>query len=437
MKAPPTSLNYKDAYNYGKNCRERVSRVGQGEWKPRADRPDPCELIRAATAGRVPELLPIKRQRMSASPFGFFRGATSVMAADLAKLPHTGMLTQICGDAHVRNLGAYAAPDGRLIFDINDFDETIRGPWEWDIKRLATSLVLAGREAHDSGVRCKQAVSLFVRTYREFMLRFSEMTVLELARYQVHRQLQGSPVAGVLRKAEKSTPQQNLEKLAVKTARRGWRFRDAKPLLFHLPAKVVGQVLASLASYRQTLSAERQHFLDCYRPMDVAFKVVGTGSVGVRDHVILAFGRGDDDPLFLQIKEEPPSCYSPYLKSRNKVHQGQRVVEGQRLMQAQSDIFLGWTTIAGRDYLVRQLSDHKATIEIEDLRRNGLLQYAEVCGEVLAKAHARSGDACVLAGYLGSSEKFDLAITAFAVAYANQTTEDYEHFLACVKKGRL
>jgi uncharacterized protein (DUF2252 family) len=430
-------MSFKDAYNYGKNCRERASRIAQGEWKPRTGRPNPCELIRNASTGRLPALLPIKLERMSESAFGFFRGATSVMASDLAGLPRSGIMTQICGDAHVRNLGAYSAPDGRLIFDINDFDETIYGPWEWDVKRLATSLVLAGREAHDSTLRCKQAVGLFVRTYREFMHRFSEMSVLDLARYQVHRLLQGSPVAGVLRKAEKSTPHQNLEKFAVKHRRGGWRFQEAKPLLFHVPAKMVEQVLASLASYRQTLSADRRHFLDRYHPVDVAFKVVGTGSVGVRDHVILAIGRNDDDPLFLQVKEEPPSCYSPYLKNRAAVHQGQRVVEGQRLLQAQSDVFLGWTSIAGRDYLVRQLSDHKATIEIDDLRRNGLLQYAEVCGEVLAKGHARAGDACMISGYMGASEKFDAAITAFAVAYANQTAADHQKFVSLVKQGRF
>jgi len=437
MTARPTPLSYKDAYNYGKKCRDRASRAAQGEWKPRPERRDPCELIKAASADRIPSLLPIKWQHMSDCPFGFLRGATPIMAADLAGLPYSGILTQICGDAHVRNLGAYAAPDGRMVFDINDFDETIHGPWEWDVKRLATSLVLAGREAHDTAARCKQAAAAFVRIYREFMLRFSEMTWLELARYQVHRQLQGSPVLAVLRKAEKSTPHQNLEKLAFKDPKRGWRFRDAKPLLFH-PSKAVGdQVLAALASYRKTLSAERQHFLDWYQPVDVAFKVVGTGSVGVRDHVILAFGRGADDPLFLQVKEEPPSCYAPHTKNKAKLNQGQRVVQGQRLMQAQSDAFLGWTSFDGRDYLVRQLSDHKATIEIEDLRRNGLLQYAEVCGEVLAKGHARSGDACMLSGYMGSSDKFDVAITAFAVAYADQTTTDYEHFLACLKQGRV
>jgi len=359
------------------------------------------------------------------------------MAADLASQPRCGLTVQICGDAHVRNLGSFAAPDGRLIFDINDFDETVRGPFEWDVKRLATSLVLAGREAGDSDKHCKQAVRLFVRAYREAMFGFSRMTVLDLARYRVHRHPHFAPLQSVLRKAARATPLHNLERLTVATGG-ARRFKQQPPLLTRVDKRIAARVLAALKSYRQTLAPERQHFFDQYHPVDVAFKVVGTGSVGTRDYVVLLLVNGGRDALFLQVKEEPPSCYARYLPDlRRAEHEGRRVVEGQRALQAQSDIFLGWTTIEGRDYLVRQLADHKASIEIADLAGDGLLQYALVCGEVLAKGHARSGDPCALAGYLGSSTKFDTAITAFALAYADRTASDHEEFLAAVDPGRI
>jgi len=423
--------------DHGRRLRKTCSRVEQARWKPSADRPDPVALITASSRGRVPQLIPIKYQRMFESAFGFFRGAARVMAADLASQPRCGLTAQICGDAHVRNLGAFSAPDGRLIFDLNDFDETVRGPFEWDVKRLATSLVLAGREAHDTDKHCKNAVRVFVRAYREAMFGFSRMTVLDLARYRVHRHLHFTPLRSVLRKAERATPRHNLERLTV-AAGGSRRFKQQPPLLTRVDKQTASRVLAALESYRQTLAPERQHFFDQYHPLDVAFKVVGTGSVGTRGYVVLMLGNGKTDALFLQVKEEPPSCYARYLPDlRPAEHEGRRVVEGQRAMQAQSDIFLGWTAIEGRDYLVRQLADHKANIEIEDLQGAGLLQYALVCGEVLAKGHARSGDPCALAGYLGASPKFDTAIAAFAVAYADQTASDHEKFVAAVKSGKI
>jgi uncharacterized protein (DUF2252 family) len=437
--------------DHGRRLRKACSRLEQARWKPSADRQDPLVLISAANRGRVPQLVPIKYQRMAESAFGFFRGAAPVMAADLASQPRCGLTVQICGDAHVRNLGSFSAPDGRLIFDINDFDETVRGPFEWDVKRLATSLVLAGREAHDTDKQCKDAVRVFVRAYREAMFGFSRMTVLDLARYRVHRHLHFAPLRSVLRKAERSTPRHNLDRLTV-AAEGSRRFKPEPPLLTRVDKPAASLVLAALKSYRQTLAPERQHFFDQYHPLDVAFKVVGTGSVGLRDYVVLMQGNGKMDALFLQVKEEPPSCYARYLPdlrpargprharfSRDGVgeHEGRRVVEGQRAMQAQSDILLGWTSMQGRDYLVRQLSDHKASIETEDLAGNGLIQYALVCGEGLAKGHARSGDPCALAGYLGASPKFDTAIAAFAVAYADQTASDHERFVAAVKAGKI
>jgi uncharacterized protein (DUF2252 family) len=422
---------------HGRGLRKTCSRVEQARCKFSGERYDPVELIIAVNRGRVPQLLPIKYERMAESPFGFFRGAAPVMAADLATQPRCGLTVQICGDAHVRNLGSFSAPDGRIIFDLNDFDETVRGPFEWDVKRLATSLVLAGREAHDTDRQCKDAVRVFVRAYREAMFGFSRMTVLDLARYRVHRHQHFAPLRSVLRKAARATPRYNLERLTVDTG--GARhFKDEPPLLTRVEKPIASRVLAALKSYRQTLAPERQHFYDQYHALDVAFKVVGTGSIGLRDYVVLMQGNGKLDALFLQVKEEPASCYARYLPELCPAeHEGRRVVEGQRALQAQSDFLLGWTSIQGRDYLVRQLSDHKAGIETEDLAGDGLVQYALVCGEVLAKGHARSGDPCALAGYLGASPKFDTAIASFAVSYADQTAKDYENFVAAIKSGKI
>jgi uncharacterized protein (DUF2252 family) len=421
---------------YGKSCRRVLHRVDQSHWKLPKARPDPVDLLVQASRERLPELLPIKWARMAASPFGFFRGAVPLMAADLASLPTTSITVQICGDAHVRNLGAFASPTGAVVFDINDFDETMSGPWEWDVKRLATSLVLSGREAGHSDGACKEAVKRFVAEYRKSVHRCSELTVLELARYTVHRHREAGPLPELLAKAQRATPQQTLEKLT--RSRDGVRrFREEKPLQTAVSESIRRSVLTALKSYYDTLSQDRRHFLERYRPVDVAFKVVGTGSIGTRDYVILHFANGSEDPLFLQMKEEPPSGYSQYLKAQVPRNQGERVVQGQRLMQAQSDIFLGWTTMDGRDYLVRQLADHKATIDTADLKGSGLTEYAKMCGEVLGKGHARSGDACVLDGYFGDGDKLDTAVAEFAIAYADQSTADYGLFTNTVKKGRL
>jgi uncharacterized protein (DUF2252 family) len=422
----------------GLSCRERVKRSDQSKWDVGRRSHDPIELLIAANKGRIPELLPIKMGRMAASPFGFFRGAVSLMAADLATLPVTKIEVQICGDAHVRNMGCFATPDGHLVFDINDFDETIWGPWEWDVKRLATSLILAGREAGNSDRLCRQSVQLLVRAYREAMLRFAKMPRLDLARVRVHRLLEGDPVRSVLHKAARATPLQNLEKLTT-VQRDGSRvFKEAKPFLTRVGKPLSATISRALGSYRNTLPPASQHVLSFYRPVDFAFKVVGTGSVATHDYVVLHFGNGSGDPLFLQVKEEPSSAYAPYLRKANSAgNQGERVVEGQRRMQTQSDLLLGWTRFGGRDYLVRQLSDHKASIEDEDLRGRGILLYAHTSGEVLAKGHARSGDACVLAAYIGSGAKLDKAIETFAIAYADQMTLDYERFRDSIRNGRI
>ncbi|HTD21836.1 MAG TPA: DUF2252 domain-containing protein [Terriglobales bacterium] len=443
MEQPLKSLSRKipgpdELRRYGRSRREVASRSALGEWNSKRRRFDPIELIIAANRGRVPRLVPVKIGRMAASPFGFFRGNVPLMAADLATLPTSGLITQICGDAHVRNLGAYAAPDGELIFDINDFDETIRGPWEWDIKRMAASVVLAGREAGCSEERCKEGVLLLMQSYRTSVSKFSNMTFIDLERFHVKRHLRLAPIAEVLQKARHATPLETLEKYTRQTKNRLPAFIESKPLLMHVPRRIVRQVLAALQSYRETLSSERQKLLDQYSPVDVTFKVVGTGSVGTRDYVVLLFGNGFKDPLFLQIKEEPPTAYARYVKEiENFLNEGRRVVEGQRRMQTQCDPLLGWTAIEGRDYLVRQLNDHKAGIEMEELKGQGLTDYVRVCGELLAKGHSRAGNPAALTGYLGSSDKIDKAITKFAFSYADQACRDHTQLKTMIKAGKI
>jgi len=386
-------------------------------------------LLERSMRGRVPDLVRLKYQLMAQSPFGYFRGAATVMAADLAHLPATGIVSQVCGDAHVRNLGAYAAPDGHLVFDINDFDETIRGPFEWDLKRMAASLVLAGRAAGHKDSSARKAAEACIARYCEQMRQFARMPHLEVARFQVHRIDLAEPVHAALSKAERATPQHTSEQLTRPASSKPdapRHFKDAKPMLERVTGSRASAVLASLIPYRQILEPQRQHLLSFYRPIDVGFKVVGLGSVGLRDYVIYFEGNGPGDPLFLQIKEQTASAYAPYLPdAHSALHNGQRVAEGQRAMQIQTDPFLGWTHIGGRQYLVRQLNDHKGSIEIEDLAGENLRAYGEVCGELLARGHGRSGDPQVIAGYIGNGEAFVEAIGTFGLAYADQTEKDW------------
>jgi uncharacterized protein (DUF2252 family) len=412
----------------GQARRKQMKRPDHGQWDAKQRRREPLKLLEESMRGRVPSLVHLKYERMLASPFGYFRGAVPVMAADLAVLPNTGIVNQICGDAHVRNLGAYAAPDGRLVFDINDFDETTRAPFEWDLKRLAVSLVLAGREAGTKDAFAKDAVLAFLERYRKYAHLFAEMPVLEMARYQVHRLMKVAPLSDVLMKAERATPTHTLETLTLPAKKGTGRiFRENKPVLSRIGGSQTLQVLSAVKEYRGSLLPERRHILAQYRPIDVCFKVVGTGSVGTRDYCIYLEGNGPGDPLFLQIKEEVGSAYLPYVNDgAKKAHRGRLVAEGQRAMQMQSDPLLGWTTIANRDYLVRQLNDHKASIDVEVLKGSGLRAYAEVCGELLARGHARSGDVQIIVGYLGAGGSFADAMVDFAIAYANQTEADWE-----------
>jgi uncharacterized protein (DUF2252 family) len=421
----------------GVDRRRVVRRVDQAAWAPAPTRADPVALIQTANAERLPKLVPIKMGRMATSPFSFFRGAAPVMAADLAALPTTGLRVQLCGDAHVQNIGAFAAPDGHLVFDLNDFDETIPGPWVWDLKRLAASFVLAGREAGAPDRACSGATRTLVASYREAMARFAAMTMIDLLRVEVKRHMRRGPVHDALVKAERVTPLRALERLTVAAGERRL-FHDEPPLLEHVPDSTAVAVIASLRPYRDTLGPDRQLLLDSYEPHDVAFKVVGTGSVGTYDYVVLCYGAGPADPLILQIKEELASCYASSLPEASAfTHQGRRVAEGQHRMQTACDPLLGWTTLEGRDYLVRQLSDHKARVDTEHLRRGGLLAYATVAGEILAKGHARTGDAVAIAAYCGRTGKLDKAIARFATAYADQTEADHAQFVEAVRAGRI
>jgi uncharacterized protein (DUF2252 family) len=414
----------------GQARRKQVGRHEHDCLQPKA-RPVPAlDLVERSMHGRVPALIALKYQLMAESPFGYFRGAAMVMAADLAQLPSTGIVSQLCGDAHVRNLGAFAAPDGRLVFDINDFDETIRGPFEWDLKRMAASLVLAGRAAGHKDGSARRAAVACIERYAAQMRAFARITQLEVNRFQVHRLGLAGPVHEALAKAERATPQHTLGQLTEPASARAGafrRFKELKPMLTRVKGSRAAAVLASLGPYREMLQPERQHLLSFYRPIDVAFKVVGTGSVGLRDYVVYLEGTGPGDPLFLQIKEEVASAYAPYLPDAHAAaHNGQRVAEGQRAMQIQTDPFLGWTHLGGRQYLVRQLNDHKGSIAIEDLAGANLKAYAEVCGELLARGHGRSGDPLVIAGYIGTGEAFAESVAGFGVAYADQTVKDWE-----------
>ncbi len=415
--------------NLGQSRRKQLHRQQNDQLNIKARKATPLSLLERAERGRVPALLKLKHRLMAESPFGYFRGAAPVMAADLAVLPNTGIEAQLCGDAHVRNLGAFAAPDGRLVFDINDFDETIRGPFEWDLKRMAASLVLAGRESRHKESSARETVEQCILRYCEQMRAFAKMPLLEVGRFQVHRLGGVQPVHKALLKAERATPMHNLELLTEPTPGKPGvrRFREIKPNLTRITGSQAEKVLGALDPYREILESQRQHLLSLYRPVDVAFKVVGTGSVGLRDYCIYLEGNGPADPLFLQIKEEAPSAYTHYLAGNHLcAHNGQRVVIGQRAMQLQSDPFLGWTHIGARHFLVRQLNDHKGSIDLTDLAGSGLMAFGEVCGELLARGHARSGDPLVIAGYLGSGGTFAESVANFGVLYANQTEKDWQ-----------
>jgi uncharacterized protein (DUF2252 family) len=439
LGAPSASV--RERYAKGKALRSRLARGAQGAWKP-IDRGDLVDRLVASVAGRRRDLLPIRWKRMAASPFGFFRGAAAIMAADLGALRTAGLEVQVCGDAHLLNLGAYAAPDGHLVFDLNDFDETCRGPFEWDLKRLAASLVVGGRDAGNGDPACTEAVRSMVRSYREGLDRFSRMQVLELARLEITPRRTGRSASPVFARAARDTPQKLVEKVTLPAGGGFARFRSRPPLLRRLKEGQARSVLAGLEAYRTTLGPARRQVIDRYAPRDFAFKVVGTGSVGVDDYLVLLYGNGPEDPLFLQVKEEDASCWTPYLRRArarpaDDAHGGRRVAEGQLRAQTVSDPFLGWTRVGRKNFLVRQWSDHKASIGVDLLSGRALGDLAVLCGEVLAKAHSRTGDAAMLAGYCGSSESLDETLAVFAVAYADRTGADHGALRRAIRSGSL
>lgn len=334
-------------------------------------------------------------------------------------------------------MGSFAAPDGSLVFDLNDFDESIRGPWEWDVKRMAASIVLAGGAAGHVRAQSKAAAEMFAASYCRSIREFANLPILQVARRQIHRQQRVQPVHAALRQSQRARPADLLQKF-IEPGRRGQsRFRNLRPACWRVSGQTARTVLDSLASYRETLSLDRRHLFDLFRPIDVGFKVVGTGSVGLRDYVVLFEGNGQDDPMFLQIKQEMPSAYVHWLPDAVYPHQGRRAAEGQRAVQPISDLLLGWTSIGEHQYLVRQLNDHKGSIDLAKLRGGGLESLAQVAGELLARGHARSGDACEISGYCGAGVRVIKALRDFAGRYADQTEADYAKFMDAIKRGKI
>jgi uncharacterized protein (DUF2252 family) len=450
--AVQAAASYQQRRERGRAVRRVAPRGGQAEWAPAPDRPDPIDLLEAQAKNRIPELIPIRYSRMMASPFAFMRGSAIVMAHDLASTPRTGIQAQLCGDAHLLNFGAYASPERALLFDLNDFDETLPGPWEWDIKRLAASFVVAGRDNGFDAAVCREAAQASVASYRQRMAEFSEMGELEVWYSRVGeeevrsmlsdakaRKRTAKKLSKSVRKARGRDSLQALSKLTrVVDGRR--MIDDDPPLLVRIPEgdEIRAQIYAILEAYKRTLQEDRRHLLDRYRFVDAARKVVGVGSVGTRAYAVLLEGRDENDPLFLQVKEAGASVLEGQVPSNTYEHHGHRVVAGQRLMQAASDIFLGWFRgTGGRDFYWRQLRDMKGSANVEGMSPDELVIYAGLCGWALARAHARSGDRVQIAGYLGKSERFDLAVADFAQAYADQTERDHAALCAAVKSGRL
>jgi uncharacterized protein (DUF2252 family) len=431
----------------GKALREKVPRTSHGEWAAAPGRPDPIELLKSSDRGRLEELLPIRYGRMSQSPFAFYRGSAAVMAWDLSKTPATGIEVQACGDCHAANFGGFASPERRLLFDINDFDETIQAPWEWDLKRLAASVVLVSRELGMGGQRCDDAVLTVAGSYRKHMREYAHMRELEVWYSHMDAEVFLSDAkTGEQRKrwekVEKKARNQTAEHIFPKIAdviNGRTRIVDHPPLVYHtrksdLMRKHVTQMFHR---YRETLPEERRVILDKYHIVDVARKVVGVGSVGTRCAVALLMA-GEHDPMLLQFKEALGSALEPYEgKSPYKNH-GERVVTGQRMLQSASDVFLGWTRDdEGHDYYFRQLRDMKMKIDLEAMKKGDWLEYVEICGWTLARGHARTGDAATIGGYLGKNDTFDSALAKFATAYADQTEKDYRTLLKAIRAGRV
>jgi uncharacterized protein (DUF2252 family) len=445
----------------GRAAREVASRKSQGEWAAPAGRAGPIGMLERQGETRVPELLPIRYARMAASPFAFFRGNAAIMAADLAETPRSGLVVQLCGDAHLSNFGGFAAPDRELVFDLNDFDETFPGPWEWDLKRLAASVAVAARDAGLGARERRDAVRAVGRAYRDAMHGLAEMRNLDVwyARLEADeilarvREGLGEKAGRKLqREMERAERKNSLRALAKLTTRENGELRlvSDPPLVVPIgellpeadAAALVDALTSLVRDYADTLRPDLRPVVQSYHPIDVARKVVGVGSVGTRAWVLLMLGRDEDDPLFLQVKEAQRSVLQPHLGRSRYANQGRRVVEGQRLMQATGDALLGWIRTSGvdgdtRDFYVRQLWDWKLSVAIDNFDGDGFERYAGLCGGTLARAHARTGDRVAIAAYLGNSDSFDNALARFAESYADTNASDHAALVKAIQSGRL
>ncbi|MCW2546577.1 MAG: hypothetical protein JWN96_1037 [Mycobacterium sp.] len=454
-------LTLEERVERGRQARQSLPLTAHAELIAPSDRRDPVALLEEQSLDRQPELIPERYSRMSESPFRFYRGAAALMAADLAAGPTTGLRAQLCGDAHMLNFRLLASPERRLIFDINDFDETLPGPWEWDVKRLATSLVIAGRANGLGPGKRRDVVVQAVKSYRDWMGRFAGMDTLDVWNYQPDTAQLAAAVApnlsagnrkrldATLRAARRRDNRQAVRKLTVVVAGRR-RIAADPPLL--IPLRDMSQAsgradlergLADLMTlYAQSLNADRKTLIEQYHIVDLAHKVVGVGSVGTRCWIVLMGGRTDDDALLLQVKEASASALQPYAGPSAFAHQGQRVVTGQRLMQASGDSLLGWIRSTGvdgqaRDFYVRQLRDWKGIAVPEKMKPSGLRWFGAISGKTLARAHAKSGDRVAIAAYLGRKDTFDKALAAFAEAYADRNEDDYQRLLEAIAIGRV
>ena len=449
----------------GKAARVGVPRESHAVFDPPSDRADPISLLEQQARSRVPELVPVRHGRMMVSPFTYYRGAALPMASDLAATPVTGLAVQACGDAHLSNFGLFGSPERRLMFDVNDFDETLPGPWEWDVKRLAASLEVAGR-GNGFPARQRRGIAMSaVGRYRQAMRQFAGMTNLEVwyaradidqLRAQFDSQLAEQQRRRLDRGLARARTRDSLQEVAKLTRMVDGELRiiSDPPVLVPIdelmPAETTREglkafIVGLIASYRRTLETDRRYLLEQYQFCDMARKVVGVGSVGTRCWIILMLGRDESDPVFLQVKEAEASVLSRFVGASKYKNQGERVVAGQRLMQEASDIFLGWQHTEGeatldgkpRDFYIRQLRDWKFSLEIDAMVPEGVRMYGALCGWTLARAHARSGDRIAIAAYLGGSDVFDRAITEFAVAYADQNERDHQALIDAVKSGRI
>lgn len=447
-------LSAEERANQGKNLRNKAPRSAHAEWDAPKNRPDPVETLSASNAGRIEHLVPIRFGRMAQSPFAFYRGAAAIMASDLAQTPTSGLYVQACGDAHLMNFGGFATPERNIVFDINDLDETLPAPFEWDIKRLAASIVIAAKHIELPIGDAAAIVNDLVREYREKMSDYAGMRALDVwyDKIDLQNYTHRSTDPEVLRRARKrlaqrieieqrkSHPDIMYPKLVVHEGDEP-KIKDEPPLIFHTTEMLTPGAQSDYATvieaYRQSLPEHVRILFNRFHYCDLALKVVGVGSVGTMCCVAL-FMAGNKDPLFLQVKEARQSVLEPYAGKSAYANQGQRVVHGQRLIQTASDVFLGWTRgINGRDFYIRQLRDLKLSAIIEDWDTETLRHYAKICGHALARAHARSGDPAMIAGYIGTSKSFDQAIGEFAVQYTEQNSLDYRAFIEAIRQGKI